>query len=117
MERLASELVDSRIERYIRAMTHLQHRAKRLASRSIPRSLGIVVLAGIALASCSSRSEPNGQAAQGSGGGSASAIKACDLLTQEEIKQATGASMGPGKLQTTNTQASCDWSNDETTGA
>src|SRR3954468_9215360 len=109
MERLGSER--------IRAMTPLKHRSKRFASCSITRTLWIVVLAGIALAACGSRSEPNAQAAQASGGGSASAIKACDLLTQEEIKQATGASMGAGKLQTTNTQASCDWSTDDTSGA
>ena len=52
------------------------------------------------------------------GGGNASAIKACDLLTLEEIQQATGASMSAGKLQTTDTQASCDWSSpDGSSGA
>ena len=91
-------------------MTPLQHRLK--------QSLGIVVLAGIALASCSSKSEPDTQNAAGSGGGNASAIKACDLLTLDEIKQATGASMDAGKLQTTDTQASCDWSSpDGSSGA
>ena len=91
-------------------MTPLQHRLK--------QSLGIVVLAGIALASCSSKSESDTQNAAGSGGGNASAIKACDLLTLDEIKQATGATMGAGKLQTTDTQASCDWSSpDGSSGA
>ena len=91
-------------------MTPLQHRLK--------QSLGIVVLAGIALASCSSKSESDRQTAAGSGGGNASAIKACDLLTLDEIKQATGASMDAGKLQTTDTQASCDWSSpDGSSGA
>ena len=47
---------------------------------------GIVVLAGIALASCGSSSEPRTATAAGSGGGNASAIKACDLLTVDEIK-------------------------------
>ncbi|HTJ20052.1 MAG TPA: hypothetical protein VL494_24885 [Steroidobacteraceae bacterium] len=79
------------------------------------RTLGIVVVAGIALTACNSSSEPNTRAAQGAG---ASAIKACDLLTLDEIKQATGAAMGAGQLQTTDTQASCDWSSpDETAGA
>jgi len=79
---------------------------------------GIVVLAGIALASCGSSSEPRTATAAGSGGGNASAIKACDLLTVDEIKQATGASMVAGQLQTTDTQASCDWSSsDEASGA
>ena len=100
-------------------MVPLQQRAKQLDPYSMPRILGIVVLAAIALASCSSPSEPStGDAAAGSGGGNASAIKACDLLTLEEIKQATGASMGAGHLQTTDTQASCDWSSaDESSGA
>jgi len=79
------------------------------------RTLGIVVVAGIALTACNSSSEPNTRAAQGAG---ASAIKACDLLTLDEIKQATGAAMGAGQLQTTDTQASCDWSSpDESSGA
>jgi hypothetical protein len=83
--------------------------------RSIP---GIVVFAGIALASCGSSSEPKTGSAAVSGAGNASAIKACDLLTADEIQQATGASMVAGKLQTTDTQASCDWSSgDDTSGA
>jgi hypothetical protein len=91
-------------------MTHLQHLSK--------LSFGIVVLAGITLASCSSRSENSTQAAEGSGGGNAAAIKACDLLTLDDIKQATGATMTAGKLQTTNSQASCDWSStDDSSGA
>jgi len=84
----------------------------------MPRILGIVVLAGIASASCNSSSEPNTRAATGTGGGHASAIKACNLLTLEEIKQATGAVMVAGQLQTTDTQASCDWSSpDGSSGA
>jgi len=95
---------------YSRGMTPLQHRSK--------LSLGIVVLAGIALASCSSKSEPETQVAAAAGGSNASAIKACDLLTVDEIKQATGATMQAGKLQTTDTQASCDWTSpDESSGA
>ena len=84
----------------------------------MPRILGIVVLAGIALASCSSPSDPNTRDSAGPGGGNASAIKACDLLTLEEIKQATGTLMDAGHLQTTDTQASCDWSSpDGSSGA
>jgi hypothetical protein len=79
------------------------------------RTLGIVVLAGIALTACGSSSNPGASAAPGTGG--ASAVKACDLLTLDEIKQATGASMGAGQLQTTDTQASCDWSSDGNSGA
>ena len=84
----------------------------------MPGILGLVVSAGIALTACSPSSEPDTRAAAGTGGGGASAIKACDLLTLEEIKQATGASMGSGQLQTTDTQASCDWSSpDGSSGA
>jgi hypothetical protein len=39
------------------------------------------------------------------------------LLTVDEIKQATGATMEAGKLQTTDTQSSCDWSSDDSSGA
>jgi hypothetical protein len=99
-------------------MIPLQHRSKQLDLSSMLRILGFVVLAGIALASCSSPSEPNTRAAAESGGGNASAIKACELLSLEEIKQATGASMEAGKLQTTDKQASCDWSSpDGSSGA
>jgi len=57
----------------------------------------------LALAACNSSSSSSKSA------GTASAIKACDLLTPAELQQAMGAPMGPGKLQTTDTQASCDW--------
>src|SRR5262245_36910935 len=77
---------------------------------------GIVAFAGIVAASCGSSSEPDTRAAAAAGG--AAAIKACDLLTLEEIKQATGAAMSAGQLQTTDTQASCDWSSsDDSSGA
>ena len=80
--------------------------------REMPRILGIVVLAGIALTACGSPSEP------ASATGGASAIKACELLTLDEIKQETGAAMSAGQLQTTDTQASCDWSSpDGSSGA
>jgi hypothetical protein len=92
------------------------HRSKQLASHSIPWMLGIAV--GLALTACGSSSEPDTRAAAGTGGAAASTIKACNLLTVEEIKQATGAAMTAGQLQTTDTQASCDWSSsDETSGA
>jgi hypothetical protein len=97
-------------------MIPLLHRSKQLAAHSMPWILGIVL--GVALTACSSSSEPDKRAASGTGGGGASAIKACDLLTVEEIKQATAAVMTAGQLQTTDTQASCDWSSpDESSGA
>ncbi|MGH8218670.1 MAG: hypothetical protein ACREUT_08925 [Steroidobacteraceae bacterium] len=84
----------------------------------MPRILAFVMIAGIALTSCNSPSESSTGAAGRTGGGKASAIQACDLLTLDEIKQASGAAMGAGHLQTTNTQASCDWTSpDGTSGA
>jgi hypothetical protein len=74
------------------------------------RILTVIIIAGIATLSCSSSSDSSTRVASGTGGGAASAVKACDLLTLAEIKQATGADMGAGHLQTTDTQASCDWS-------
>src|SRR5581483_4491645 len=72
-------------------------------------SLAVAIVVASGLASCNSSSKSKAEGAAGTGGGNASAIKACDLLTLEEIKQATGAVMGAGRLQTTDTQASCDW--------
>jgi hypothetical protein len=101
---------------YDRAMILRLQRRHRLAPHSMLRMLGIVILAGIVSTSCGSSSQPDSRAAAGAGG--ASAIKACDLLTLEEIKQATGAVMGAGLLQATDTQASCDWSSpDGSSGA
>jgi hypothetical protein len=74
--------------------------------------LAFAIVAGITLASCtssSSSSESKTRAGGAASGGNASAVKACDLLTLDEIKEATGATVGAGRLQTTNTQASCDW--------
>lgn len=74
--------------------------------------LAFTIVAGVALASCtssSSSSESKTRAGGAPAGGNASAVKACDLLTLDEIKEATGAAMGAGHLQTTNDQASCDW--------
>ncbi|MGA8007565.1 MAG: hypothetical protein WCA17_15870 [Burkholderiales bacterium] len=65
------------------------------------RPLRCLLIAGIALVA----SFPGAASA----GGNAADIKACALLTLAEIKQATGATMGAGLLQTTDTQASCDW--------
>jgi hypothetical protein len=79
-----------------------------------PRLLALAIAAGIALAACNSSSNSSKQAGGGTagsaaGGANASDIKACSLLTLDEIKQATGSTMGAGLLQTTDTQASCDW--------
>jgi len=73
----------------------------------------VAIAAGVALASCSSSPSSSSASAGGgggNGGGKASSVKACDLLTLDEIKQATGATMGAGVLQTTDTQANCEWS-------
>jgi predicted acetyltransferase len=66
-------------------------------------------LLALALIACKSSSPP--PAGSASGGANAPEIKACDLLTTDEIKQATGIATGSGKLQTTDTQTSCDWNN------
>jgi len=88
-----------------------QPRRKRPAPYPAPRIVALAIVAGMALASCNSSSKSSAAAAGGNGGGSsASDIKACSLLTLAEIKQATGSTMGAGLLQTTDTQASCDWS-------
>jgi hypothetical protein len=81
-----------------------------------------VIAAGVALAACSSSASSSSAGAGGGGGnsgGKASSVKACDLLTLDEIKQATGATMGAGVLQTTDTQADCEWSapSDASSGA
>jgi hypothetical protein len=76
------------------------------------RILGLAIVAGVALASSCTSSSSSSESRTGAGrgiGGSASAIKACDLLTLDDIKQATGVVMGAGRLQRTDTQASCDW--------
>lgn len=89
-----------------------QPRREQLDPYSRSWVLAVAMIAGITLASCSSSSSSSGSST-GAGGRSAgrdaSAIKACDLLTLDEIKQATGVTMGTGHLQTTDTQASCDW--------
>jgi hypothetical protein len=82
------------------------------------RKLAVMMVAGIATASCGSSSDSSSRAASGTAGGTASTIKACDLLTLAEIEQATGATMGAGLLQTTDSQASCDWTSpDGSSGA
>jgi hypothetical protein len=72
-------------------------------------------VAGAALGACSSASSSGGDTAQsgraaartGSSAG-ASSIDACRLLNQSEIQQ-LGVAVDEGKLQTTQSQASCDW--------
>jgi hypothetical protein len=73
-------------------------------------------VAGAALGACSSASSSGGDTAQsgraaartGSSAG-ASSIDACRLLNQSEIQQQLGVAVDEGKLQTTQSQASCDW--------
>jgi hypothetical protein len=77
-----------------------------------------LIVAGMAVAACHSSSDSQAKRTGAAGSGHVSAVKACELLSQDEIKQATGAAMGSGQLQTTDTQASCDWSApDGTAGA
>jgi hypothetical protein len=73
-------------------------------------------VAGLTLGACSSASSSSGDAAQSgraagatSGSTGASSIDACRLLNQNEIQQQLGVAVDGGKLQTTQSQASCDW--------
>jgi hypothetical protein len=95
-----------------------QPRPKQSDPHSLTRTLAFVIVTAVTLSSCSSSSDSSAGSTGATAGSNASAIKACDLLTLDEIKQATGAAMSAGKLQTTNTQASCDWDNpDANSGA
>ena len=84
-----------------------------MISSSARWRLGVLAMAGgVVLASCSSAPSSSSASTGGGGGnsgGKASSVKACDLLTLDQIKQATGATMGAGVLQTTDTQADCEW--------
>ena len=54
-------------------------------------------------------------AAKGSAG--APSIDACRLLNKSEIQQQLGVAMNDGKLQTTSSQATCDWTATAPAGA
>jgi hypothetical protein len=79
--------------------------------------LVIATVAGLTLGACSHESTSTGDAgksgrrgadaAKGSAG--ASSIDACRLLNKNEIRQQLGVAMNDGKLQTTSSQATCDW--------
>ena len=79
--------------------------------------LAIATVAGLTLGACSHESSSTGDAgksgrqgadaAKGSAG--ASSIDACRLLNKNEIQQQLGVAMNEGKLQTTSSQATCDW--------
>ncbi len=77
----------------------------------------VALLACLALAACSAASpDTNGGQSQapssgtGGGGGGASSIDACKLASQSEVETALGEAVDGGQLQTTDGQASCDWS-------
>src|SRR5689334_18799187 len=74
----------------------------------------------LVLGACSQTSSPrdgagtSARAAQTAGGAAgASSIDACRLLTGAEIQQQVGVAVDGGKLQTTATQASCDWTGND----
>jgi hypothetical protein len=88
-------------------------RAFRLRGWSVP-----AIAAALVLSACTGSSAPGtgggggGGGAYGGGstpGGKAASIDACSLLTPDEIKQQLGVAVDNGLLQTTDTQASCDW--------
>jgi Protein of unknown function (DUF3558) len=82
----------------------------------------VALLACLALAACSAASPgTNGGQSQapstgtgggggGGGGGGAASIDACKLASQSEVEAALGEAVDGGLLQTTDGQASCDWS-------
>jgi hypothetical protein len=77
----------------------------------------LATVAGLTLGACSNASSSSGgsgnsgrASAEATGRrASASSIDACRLLTKNEIQQQLGAAVDDGKLQTTDSQASCDW--------
>lgn len=95
----------------------MQQRSPRLAVLFV-----IVTVGGLTLGACSnppsggsaatagSTAAPaSGNASPAAAGARAASIDACHLLTKSEIQQEVGVAVGDGKLQTTNTQATCDW--------
>ncbi len=75
-------------------------------------------VAGLTLGACSPRSSSSGSAGTSARSGDqgprasadASSIDACRLLNKNEIEQQLGVAVDDGKLQTTQSQATCDWS-------
>lgn len=84
----------------------------------------LTTVAGLTLGACSNASSTSGGPGNGGRGraegtgrsASASSIDACRLLTKNEIQQQLGVAVDDGKLQTTDSQASCDWTGTATDG-
>jgi hypothetical protein len=89
----------------------MQHRSPRIAVL-----FAVLALAGLTFGACSQPSSGGSTARTASGtaqppapGARAASIDACHLLTKSEIQQQVGVAVGDGKLQTTNSQATCEW--------
>jgi Protein of unknown function (DUF3558) len=88
--------------------------------------LVFTIVAGLVLGACSTTSPPSGgggggagdqpSTAAGAGGGGAASVDACSLLTPAEIEQQVNVTVDNGLLQTTDTQASCDWNGPDGSG-
>ncbi|HEY3883931.1 MAG TPA: DUF3558 family protein [Vicinamibacterales bacterium] len=76
----------------------------------------IATVAGLTFGGCSHPSSGGSTAttasgnAQAAAGARAASIDACHLLTKSEMQQHVGVAVGEGKLQTTDSQATCAWS-------
>jgi predicted dienelactone hydrolase len=89
----------------------MQHHSPRLAPL-----FALIAVAGLTFGACSQASSggstattASGSAAQAPAGARAASIDACQLLTKSEMQREVGVAVGDGKLQTTNSQATCEW--------
>ena len=85
----------------------------------------LVAIVAASIFGCSTGSPPGGNGDSAAGASSsavpgsakgASSIKACGLLTADEIKTQMGMALDAGTLQTTHSQATCDWNGPEGSG-
>ena len=93
-------------------------------NRELGHGVWLVAIVAVTIFGCSPASPPQGDGdtaagasgnRAGGGAKSASSINACSLLTPQEIQTQLGVTVGEGALQTTDSQASCDWTGSEET--
>ena len=79
------------------------------------------ITVGLVLGACTATSSPStgttGGGGAGGGGSKAASIDACKLLSPDEIKAQLNVTVDNGLLQTTDSQASCDWNSSDANGA
>jgi hypothetical protein len=85
-------------------------------TRQLALLFAMMTIAGLTFGACSRLAPAGGSATTASGnarptaaGASAASIDVCHLLTKSEIQQQVGVAVGDGKLQTTDKQATCEW--------